>query len=409
MLYEYGIVYDAKHHRLRCQGHVLNLSVNSFLYVTDSETLEEGDDAPDRLKQSLKDIEEWRKFGPIGMLHNIIVNIQSSAIRMQEFLILSRGARPVRDNKTRWNSMAAMIKRSITSPVFEAIKKYLERHRDEDMAEDELSDEDWKVLRDIHEFLDTLLQTTLALEAHHSTLDTVLPAMDFVLEQFESFKEQHRDHAVLAPMFNSGWKKMEKYYTLTDDSPAYLAAIVLNPNFKWQYIQAHWKNAWVPRAKTMMDEFWQSYNPQTSFSSTPTTTPEPAQAPPSKNVFNNWMRRHQFVPNIEDEYARYCAAECTYDVDPRAWWMEKTQQISYPNLSRMALDILSIPAMSADPERLFSSAKLCLTDLRNKLGMDILEAFECLKSWYKIRAFRGESKWEEEILGAEPEKSRVRP
>ena len=75
----------------------------------------------------------------------------------------------------------------------------------------------------------------------------------------------------------------------------------------------------------------------------------------------------------------------------------------------MALDILSIPAMSADPERLFSSAKLCLTDLRNKLGMDILEAFECLKSWYKIRAFRGESKWEEEILGAEPEKSRVRP
>ncbi len=44
----------------------------------------------------------------------------------------------------------------------------------------------------------------------------------------------------------------------------------------------------------------------------------------------------------------------------------------------MALDILSIPAMSADPERLFSSAKLVLTDLRNRLGMDLLEAFECI-------------------------------
>jgi hypothetical protein len=327
---------------------------------------------------------------------------------MQEFLILSHSTRPVRDNKTWWNSIEAMIKRSITSPVFEAIWKYVQRHITEDLAKDELTEEDWSVLRDIHEFLDLLLQTTLALESHNSTLDIVLPAMDFVLEQFEIFKKKHKDHAVLAPMFNSGWAKMEKYYTLTDDSPAYLAAIVLNPNFKWQYIQSNWKPDWLPKAKTMMEEFWQSYKPQTSSTSTstPTETPKPAQgpAPPSQNVFNNWMHRHQSVPNLEDEYARYCAADCTYDVNPRAWWMEKTQQASFPNLSKMALDILSIPAMSADLERLFSSAKLCLTDLRNKLGMDILEAFECLKSWYKIKAFRGESKWREEIFGEEPQK-----
>lgn len=41
--------------------------------------------------------------------------------------------------------------------------------------------------------------------------------------------------------------------------------------------------------------------------------------------------------------------------------------------------------MSAAPERLFSSAKLVVSHLRNKLGMDILEAFECLKSWYKLK------------------------
>ena len=67
-------------------------------------------------------------------------------------------------------------------------------------------------------------------------------------------------------------------------------------------------------------------------------------------------------------------------MDSRSWWLEKTQQISYPNLSRMALDILSIPAMSADPERLFSSAKLLISDLRNKLSMDIIKAFKYLKS-----------------------------
>ena len=151
--------------------------------------------------------------------------------------------------------MASMIKRSITSPCFEAIKKYLERHKDEELANDKLEEEDWAILKEIHEFLDTLLQITLALEAHHSTLDTVLPIMDFVLEQFENFKERHRNHPILAPIFNSGWNKMEKYYRLTNDTPAYVAAIVLNPNFKWQYIQANWNEVWIQNAKPMMEDF----------------------------------------------------------------------------------------------------------------------------------------------------------
>jgi hypothetical protein len=47
----------------------------------------------------------------------------------------------------------------------------------------------------------------------------------------------------------------------------------------------------------------------------------------------------------------------------------------------MALDILSIPAMSAKPERLFSSAKITIIDRRNRLGIESIEAIECLKSW----------------------------
>jgi hypothetical protein len=65
--------------------------------------------------------------------------------------------------------------------------------------------------------------------------------------------------------------------------------------------------------------------------------------------------------------------------------MEKTQQINYAYLSKLALDILSIPTISASPERFFSSAKLVLSYLRNKLGTDLLEAFECLKSRYKLK------------------------
>jgi hypothetical protein len=54
--------------------------------------------------------------------------------------------------------------------------------------------------------------------------------------------------------------------------------------------------------------------------------------------------------------------------------MEPRQQRDFPNLSKMALDILSIPAMAADPERLFSSAGLTVTDRRNHLSINSIEA-----------------------------------
>ena len=61
--------------------------------------------------------------------------------------------------------------------------------------------------------------------------------------------------------------------------------------------------------------------------------------------------------------------------------LEPTQRKTYPNLSVMALDVLSIPAMSAEPERLFSSAAITITDRRNRLGIESIQAIECLKSW----------------------------
>lgn len=357
-----------------------------------------------KLRETLKEIEDWRKHGPIGKLHNIVVDIQSSPQRMQEFMVLSKQNRPARDNKTRWNSMARMIKKAITSPIYEALNAYVQRHKSEGVGEDELSEDNWMILRIIHDVLDQVAQTTLALESSVSTLDNVLPAMDFILEQFEHHKELHKHDKTMASMFNSGWSKLEKYYNMTDESPAYVAAIVLDPNSKWTYIENNWRKTRQNKSKKMMEKLWKEYKPVVSSSTSSTTsTPAPLETF-EKNAFATWKKRHQAIPSVEDEYKRYCAAECTFDVDPRTWWMETTQQALYPHLSKLALDILSIPAMSADPERLFSSGKLLITDLRSRLGMDIIEAFECLKSWYKIKGWEGEFKFLEEVFGGEVEK-----
>ncbi|EHK21138.1 uncharacterized protein TRIVIDRAFT_153013, partial [Trichoderma virens Gv29-8] len=53
---------------------------------------------------------------------------------------------------------------------------------------------------------------------------------------------------------------------------------------------------------------------------------------------------------------------------------------SYSALSIIALDVLSIPAISAEPESLFSYTKITITDRRNCIGIKSIKATEFLKS-----------------------------
>jgi hypothetical protein len=86
-----------------------------------------------------------------------------------------------------------------------------------------------------------------------------------------------------------------------------------------------------------------------------------------------------------DKYARYCLVSQHHNFeDIQRWWIEERQKRDFPNLSRMALNILSIPAIAADPERLFSSAGLIVTDRRNYLLIESIKALECIKSWVKL-------------------------
>ena len=49
------------------------------------------------------------------------------------------------------------------------------------------------------------------------------------------------------------------------------------------------------------------------------------------------------------------------DLKPLDWWCRLEQRQRYPRLSRMAIDILSIPPESAEAERVFSGARRTCT------------------------------------------------
>lgn len=78
------------------------------------------------------------------------------------------------------------------------------------------------------------------------------------------------------------------------------------------------------------------------------------------NQFDAWFRNgmgyrgRSAIQANGDEYERYCASPPVlfYDRDPYKWWLEPDQKRDFPTLSQIAIDILSIPAMSDEPDRI---------------------------------------------------------
>jgi len=65
------------------------------------------------------------------------------------------------------------FKIALSPPVYDAILAYFRHHRDDEIALDELSAEQWETLKKIYVFLDDVAQTNKALESNESSLDNV--------------------------------------------------------------------------------------------------------------------------------------------------------------------------------------------------------------------------------------------
>ena len=91
-----------------------------------------------------------------------------------------------------------------------------------------------------------------------------------------------------------------------------------------------------------------------------------------------------------DEYEIYTSQMfISIDCSPLIWWFRDEQREYYSNLSKMAINIFSIPAMSVDSERIFSGARRTILWDRMLLGASTIEKGECLKSWIRCGISRG--------------------
>jgi hypothetical protein len=130
---EYGIKFEPKKRRIRCLGHIINLSLSAFLFADNKKSLDEaiqeaidneGDTtlcailieqrkAKKGKKKARDDFIGWREVGALGKLHNIAVRIRRSSILSDHWRSISPMKVLGIDNVTRWNSWYLLIKVAI--------------------------------------------------------------------------------------------------------------------------------------------------------------------------------------------------------------------------------------------------------------------------------------------------------
>ena len=215
-------------------------------------------------------------------------------------------------------------------------------------------------------------------------------AINIIKEHLKKAKAEHakgRQTGFLSIAINTGLSLTQKYYELITENPVYAAAVVLNSTQKWHYFDAKWiekeKQLQVASYRDTLQDAW-----DTQYSNTSPETPNLPSKRASLDIFDQFLTPDN-TDELElervtasDEYTKYCAKPrdpSPPTLPPLQWWLQHENE--YPDLTQWAFDIHSIPATSAECERVFSSAGQLLTPRRNRLSDDVVEANECLIAW----------------------------
>jgi hAT family C-terminal dimerisation region len=212
----------------------------------------------------------------------------------------------------------------------------------------------------------------------------------------------------------SSLTKLREYYRLLDSCPAYAAAQVFNPARKESHFERDWRGGGgqkvglrLPekifgafgnlsiRAKCLNTRY-PNVNPPARSPNFPTTpngesvstddTSDSTHDHDSENdegetdLFGDYIYQESGVGS-PDKYDIYCQDRRWTKTPSNLFMYWESKASNFPSMAQMAFGLLSIPAMSAECERVFSSCKILLSDWRNRLKPGIIEAIECVRYW----------------------------
>ena len=93
-------------------------------------------------------------------------------------------------------------------------------------------------------------------------------------------------------------------------------------------------------------------------------------------------QKKQRVGKANDEFTRFINLPADNTKMPvLQWWLQPSQKEAYPRLQKMAIDVLTAPATSADSERVFSHGRRVIPWTRASLATNTIEEILCMKYW----------------------------
>jgi hypothetical protein len=308
-------------------------------------------------------------------------------IRASEDFIRLQGdekaLQPLLDNRTRWNSTWTMLKRA--KLLRRAINLFCLQYIDsKDLdASVIISDESWELLEQICDILELFHYATeklqgAAKDGKHGALWECLPMIECLLKEVEDLRaaypllEEQMDIPVsstrrskssqsvsslpalrkpssdsfLAVAINNAWLKLDKYYALTDNSEAYVAAVVLNPYEKWTFFKRSWKSKpdWILTAKRKVRGLWEEYKEAASQSRSTHHETVPLLRQGKDHGRPDYLAKfrerlyadEQDDNDSQDEYDRYISPGREKvpegkQMHPIRWW--QSREAEYPILS----------------------------------------------------------------------------
>ncbi|KAF6528636.1 hypothetical protein HZS61_008938 [Fusarium oxysporum f. sp. conglutinans] len=407
--------------RLRCVGHMLNLIVKALLFgqgVSKMEQQLRGASDEERF-------EIWRKQSFIGKLHNFCVWVNRSDQRrelLKQYVLTAYDegsieclyTRVLGDGGIRWNSAYAMIERALK--LRHAIDLFFLNYnhigKEYDISQDMLTPQDWIDLEHFLGILKPFKDLTkrmegrankAGLEGSHGSLYETIESLDVLFKELQEAGKFADNHPEVVSTYYSyaidaARVKLEEYFGLTDATPAYRCAVALHPANKFTYFELEWSHnkQWISEAKRVVREVYAQYEEAAAKTGTMGAQPQeeviddndvaldPLQQARKRRQRlaataasgSRGNKRIKLTSELDEFMARANKADVEVE-DPLEWWV--CHASDYPILSKMAFDLFSCPAMSAECERVFSQTKKVITDERNRLKSDTVAALECQK------------------------------
>lgn len=440
LLSEHRVQFKAKQRRVRCIGHIINLSLQAFLLASSKEALlaalaAAADVSGEELLAQFSDVldsqhrdrqaertqlngfqesqlgrRHARRRGSRGSqgsggdefsgvqdiptlrkLHDLAIWLRSSSLHA-DIWDDNVGLRLGIDNRTRWSSWYMVIDRTIAKQS--EIKAFMTDH-EAALGNLRLTAQDWDLLCKAHTFLQPFASATLYAEGDRSSISQSLPLMDALLAHYERNKmyysqEDHQDPRMVRAI-EMGWFVLDKYYNMTEEVSVYAAALLLDPSRRAAYIRKNWPVLWVEPAIKAANALWEENFKEMLVlddQPTPSSMPPPAKPPKKRGVELDLLMKDMEVITADlrddDDFRTFVESPpFRIDCSPLEWWSRTEQKSRYRRLHRMAMTILSIPAESSEPERAFSGSRRTCSWDRLRLSCQNIQRIECIGSWIR--------------------------